>query len=65
MGVVKRNLSRTFKNFFDSEKSGGLLLIICTGVSLLVTNSALGESYTGLWHAYAGPLSLEHWTTTR
>jgi Na+:H+ antiporter, NhaA family len=61
MNVVKRRLSKTFKNFFDSEKSSGMLLIVCTALSLAVTNSAAGESYTGLWHAYVGPLSLEHW----
>lgn len=61
MTIVKRKLSKTFRNFFDSEKSSGILLIICTIVSLLITNSAVGEQYTGLWHAYVGGLSLEHW----
>ena len=61
MTTVSRRLSKTFKSFFDSEKSGGLLLIACTALSLAVTNSAAGESYTGLWHAYLGPLSVEHW----
>src|SRR5687768_13859207 len=61
MPIVQRKLSKTFRNFFDSEKSGGFLLIICTAVSLLITNSAAGESYLGLWHTYVGPLSLEHW----
>jgi Na+:H+ antiporter, NhaA family len=61
MTIVKRKLSKTFKNFFASKKSSGILLIICTALSLAVTNSAAGEGYTGLWHAYLGPLSLEHW----
>jgi NhaA family Na+:H+ antiporter len=61
MGVVRRKLSRTFKNFFDSEKSGGILLIICTVVSLLLTNSAVGVNYLSLWQAYVGGLSVEHW----
>src|ERR671916_2683221 len=61
MPIVKRRLSRTFRNFFDSEKSSGVLLIVCTAVSLLITNSAAGESYLGLWHTYVGGLSLEHW----
>jgi NhaA family Na+:H+ antiporter len=61
MSVVKRKLSKTFKHFFDSEKSSGILLILCTGLSLAVANSAAGEGYQGLWHAYVGPLSLEHW----
>src|SRR5918997_6583428 len=61
MTTVKRKLSKTFKNFFDSKKSGGVLLIICTAVSLVITNSAAGEGYLGLWHTYVGGLSLEHW----
>ena len=61
MTTVKRNLSKTFKNFFESKKSGGVLLIICTAVSLFITNSAAGEGYLGLWHTYVGGLSLEHW----
>jgi NhaA family Na+:H+ antiporter len=61
MSVVQRRLSNTFKAFFDSEKSSGILLIICTVISLTIANSAAGESYLGLWHAYLGPLSVEHW----
>jgi Na+:H+ antiporter, NhaA family len=61
MPIVKRKLSKTFRNFFASEKSGGLLLIACTALSLAVTNSAVGEGYTGLWHTYVGGLSVEHW----
>lgn len=61
MSIVKRNLSKTFKNFFDSEKSSGVLLIICTVVSLVITNSIFGANYLNFWHAYVGGLSLEHW----
>ncbi len=61
MSTVRRKLSQTFRNFFDSEKSGGILLIVCTAVSLALTNSAAGESYLGLWHTYVGGLSVEHW----
>jgi len=61
MGIVKIKLSKTFGNFFDSEKAGGMLLIVCTALSLAVTNSVAGESYAGLWHTYVGGLSLEHW----
>ncbi|MBD0373760.1 MAG: Na+/H+ antiporter NhaA, partial [Pyrinomonadaceae bacterium] len=61
MGVFKRRLSKTFKNFFDSEKSGGILLIICTAVSLLLANSKMGASYLDLWHTSVGGLSIEHW----
>jgi Na+:H+ antiporter, NhaA family len=61
MGVVQRRLSKTFKAFFDSEKSSGILLIVCTAVSMLLANSLLGASYVGVWKTYVGGLSLEHW----
>jgi len=61
MGIVQRKLSKTFKNFFDSEKSSGVLLIICTAVSLLITNSVIGENYLSVWQMYIGGLSVEHW----
>jgi NhaA family Na+:H+ antiporter len=61
MGVVQRKLSKSFKAFFDSEKTGGILLIICTVVSLVLANSFLGEKYLSIWHFYVGGLSVEHW----
>ncbi len=61
MGVVQRKLSKTFTNFFDSEKSSGILLIICTIISLLITNSMLGANYLTLWQLKVGGLSIEHW----
>ncbi|MET0752249.1 MAG: Na+/H+ antiporter NhaA [Pyrinomonadaceae bacterium] len=61
MSAAQRKLSKTFKNFFDSEKSGGFLLIICTIVSLVITNSSLGANYLSFWHAQIGGLSVEHW----
>src|SRR5919112_3870742 len=61
MTIIKRQLSKTFNNFFSSEKSSGILLIICTIVSLLITNSILGENYLSIWHLYIGGLSVEHW----
>ena len=62
MGIVQRTLSNTFQEFFDSEKSSGILLIICTVISLLITNSSSGAGYLSLWQTHAGGLSFEHWT---
>ena len=61
MGIVKRKLSKTFGLFFDSEKSSGILLIVCTVVSLAITNSILGTGYSRFWQGYVGGLSVEHW----
>ena len=54
-------LTETFRRFFASKKSGGLLLIACTLVSLALANSALGEGYRQFWHQNVAGLSLEHW----
>ncbi len=61
MSTVQRKLSRTFSEFFDSEKSSGIVLIICTVLSLILANSVIGTQYLGLWQAYVGGLSVEHW----
>src|SRR4028119_674737 len=61
MGIVQRKLSKSFKVFFDSEKSSGILMIAATVVSLALANSVLGESYLNVWHLYLGGLSVEHW----
>ena len=55
------NLTRQFIAFFESEKAGGLVLIFCTAVSLVLANSPLQESYLHFWHLQIGVHSLEHW----
>ena len=61
MGVVQRKLSKTFTAFFDSEKSSGILLVVCTLLSLALANSMLGAKYLSLWQMYLGGMSVEHW----
>ena len=61
MGIVQRKLSKVFKEFFDDQKSSGGVLIFCTIVSLIITNSFLSENYLRLWHFYIAGLSVEHW----
>lgn len=43
-------LSTLFKDFFASERAGGLVLAICTILSLIIANSSWGESYSHFWH---------------
>lgn len=61
MDTVQRHLSHTFQRFFDSEKASGILLLICTALSLLVANSSIGTGYMDVWQTNIGGLSLEHW----
>lgn len=53
--------TKIFKEFFSSEKSGGIALIFCTLVSLLLANSAFGETYTHFWHVLLGGRPIEFW----
>lgn len=43
-------LTKLFDEFFKSEKSAGLILMLCSIVSLLLANSAFGQNYIHLWH---------------
>jgi Na+:H+ antiporter, NhaA family len=54
-------ITKQFTNFFESEKSAGLILIVCTILSLGVSNTALGYEYIAIWHIKIGTMSLEHW----
>src|SRR5689334_14970134 len=58
--VTPMKLSKLFKEFFDSERTSGLILILCTIVSLVLANS-LGDSYARLWHTHIFSKPLEFW----
>jgi NhaA family Na+:H+ antiporter len=59
--ALQKTLSRSFQAFFDSEKSGGILLILCTVVSLLLANSPAGMHYLEFWQTRVAGLSIELW----
>ncbi|MDP4151746.1 MAG: Na+/H+ antiporter NhaA [Bacteroidota bacterium] len=46
------SLTRIFKEFFASERTGGLLLMISTAISLVIANSGAGDDYIHFWHAH-------------
>jgi NhaA family Na+:H+ antiporter len=54
-------ITQLFKDFSDSEKSGGITLIVCTIISIILANTAFGESYTHFWHSNLGGQSIEYW----
>lgn len=39
-----------FQKFFNSEKAGGLILIACTLISLVIANSPYADAYVHFWH---------------
>jgi NhaA family Na+:H+ antiporter len=51
MSVVRKRLTKSFKAFFDSEKSSGIVMIICTIISLIIANSWLSANYLNFWQA--------------
>lgn len=56
-----RILTDTFNRFFESEKSGAILLVIATIISVGLTNSVFGSAYLTLWQSEFLGLTLEHW----
>lgn len=48
-----------FTSFFESEKASGIILLVCTATSILLTNSYLGDSYSHFWHLKIGGFSIE------
>lgn len=54
-------LTKIFKEFFESEKAGGIILMLCTLLSLLLVNSSYSEAYLHIWHWPLFGENLEHW----
>jgi len=54
-------LTRLFKEFFNSEKTGGLILVFVTIISLLLANSPWQTDYIGFWHYEINGHSFVHW----
>lgn len=53
--------TQLYKDFFESEKASGLVLITFTLISLLIANSGFGAAYTHLWETNFAGHSIEHW----
>ena len=54
-------LTKLFNEFFESEKAGGLILIVCTAISLLIANSSFQPEYHHFWETNISGHSLEYW----
>ncbi len=54
-------VSKLFKEFVDSEKAGGITLIVCTLFSLLCANSIIGQNYISIWHYSFYNHPIEYW----
>lgn len=54
-------LTKTFKAFLENKKSGGLLLLFVTILSLTLANSSFQVPYIALWEKEFGGHSITHW----
>lgn len=57
----RTNTSKLFKDFFQSEKAGGLVLIGCTLISLVLANSVFSSEYLHFWHTPFAGQPIEYW----
>ena len=58
---MEMKTSLLFKDFFSSEKAGGLILIICTVLSLIISNTSFGVVYLHFWQIKLAGDSIVHW----
>ncbi len=54
-------LTKLFIGFFNSEKAAGIILIFCTAISLLLSNSSLSDGYLQIWHQDILHRPIEFW----
>jgi len=54
-------MTKLFSEFFNSEKAGGIILVIATMISLIIANSALQDGYIQFWEIKIASHSLVHW----
>jgi len=54
-------MKSTFREFFESEKSGGIVLLIVTILSILAANSSFQAVYLDFWNTPMGKHSLVEW----
>lgn len=53
--------TKLFTEFFESEKAGGILLVLVTIISLILANSLWQKEYIEFWHYPVGSHSLVDW----
>ena len=54
-------LTNTFEEFFENEKSAGIMLIICSVFSLVIANSVFSAGYLNFWKIYVGGMTVSYW----
>jgi Na+:H+ antiporter, NhaA family len=57
----RRSPISVFREFLDSEASGGIVLMLAAAAALIVANSPLSAAYFDALHQELGPLRADHW----
>jgi NhaA family Na+:H+ antiporter len=66
---VITKVTKLFTEFFKSEKTSGIILILCTVASIVIANSYFGKDFLDFWHNKIGfeiggvalKYSIENW----
>jgi NhaA family Na+:H+ antiporter len=53
--------TKLFTEFFESEKAGGILLVLVTILSIILANSFWQKEYINFWHQSIGSHSIVDW----
>ncbi len=61
ISLVKTETTKLFNEFINSEKAGGVVLLVVTVISLVIANSGVGTSYLDLWNYNLGGHTLVQW----
>jgi Na+:H+ antiporter, NhaA family len=65
--MKRRKILNSFREFLKTEQSSGIILLICTILALVISNSPLAPSYFHILHFKTGPeslglnLGISHW----
>lgn len=51
MSYINRKILSPLKEFFHDSRAVGITLLCCTVISIIISNSAWSEQYTGFWNA--------------
>lgn len=54
-------LSKLFSDFTESEKSGGVVLLVCSMLSMILANSPLQSQYVDFWKMELFDYHIDHW----
>ncbi len=54
-------VSKLFNDFFNSEKSGGIVLLLCAIISMVLANTAFQAEYIAFWKINFAGHHLDHW----